>query len=206
MPLTDLTQLENTIAKQYAARFVAGLDEVGRGAIAGPLVVGCVVRDVSKQFPLVADSKALTAQQRMAAVPEILEALHCWSIGIVEADEITERGMAWAVPIAFQRALDLLPMMADITLYDGKPMVLNTKNPIAIIRGDATHATIAAASILAKVIRDLFMHSLDADFPKYDFASHKGYGSEKHFDVIRKHGILPHIHRTGFIHLQPKLF
>lgn len=205
MAVHDLTEIENATAKKYAARFVAGLDEVGRGAIAGPLVVGCVVRDVTKKFPLVADSKKLTPHQRMALVPEILSALSSWSVGIVEADEITERGMAWAIQTAFQRALDLLPMTPDLTLYDGRQMNIRAQNPVAIIKGDATRATIAAASILAKVIRDLFMHSLDVDFPQYGFAGHKGYGSEKHFDAIRTHGMLPHIHRTGFIHMQPKL-
>lgn len=206
MALYDLTKLENASAKKHAARFVAGLDEVGRGAIAGPLVVGCVVRDVTKKFPLVADSKALTPHQRMALVPEILSALSSWSVGIVEADEITERGMAWAIRTAFQRALDLLTISPDLTLYDGRQMNIRAQNPVAIIKGDANYATIAAASILAKVIRDLFMHGLDVDFPQYDFAGHKGYGSEKHFTTIRSYGMLPHIHRKGFIHLQDRLF
>ncbi len=202
----DLVQTENQFADKHDVHLVAGLDEVGRGAIAGPLVVCCAVRDVTLGFPDVQDSKVLTAQKRELLVPHILDAVVNWSIGIVEAQEINSHGMTWAVPEAFQRAYDGLQVTPDMTLYDGRPMQLHTNNPQAVIKGDATYASIAAASILAKVIRDLFMQALDGDYPAYGFAKHKGYGAAEHFKAVFSHGMLPKIHRTAFIHRQGKLW
>jgi len=191
--------IENKFARRIHAQTIAGLDEVGRGAISGPLVVGCFVRDIAQFMPEVEDSKMLTPKKRRALVPQLFTCSRAWSLGIVEANDISSRGMSWALHEAFSRALRALPFSPDLVFYDGAPQSLPHPAAHAVIRGDATHATIAAASIIAKVFRDLCMHALSETHPQYGFDAHKGYGTEKHKHALLAHGLLPGIHRTQFV-------
>lgn len=190
---------ENRIASSQNARTIAGLDEVGRGAISGPLVVGCFVRKIAQTLPRVRDSKMLTPRARRALVPKLFLCATEWSLGVVEASEINENGMGWAVPEAFRRALAALPTDPDILFYDGKPQSFFHPSAHAIIHGDQTHATISAASIIAKVIRDLFMQTMDEDYPQYHFSSHKGYGTRLHKKALKTFDSIEGIHRTQFV-------
>jgi len=193
------THNENIRARSANAQTIAGLDEVGRGAISGPLVVGCFVRDINSKMPKVKDSKLVSPKQRRKLLPEIFSCARMWSIGVVEADDITLYGMTWALREAFNQALSKLPSAPDIVLYDGRPQILNHPNSYPIINGDTTHATIAAASIIAKVIRDLFMDALAEDYPEYFFNAHKGYGTLLHKKALLAHGSIDGIHRQKFV-------
>ena len=193
------TQDENFRAKSVNAQTIAGLDEVGRGAISGPLVVGCFVRDTQQKMPAVKDSKALSPHKRRTLLPKIFSCACAWSVGIVEANEISLHGMTWALRTAYNQALASLPFSPHLVIYDGLPQHLNHPQAHAIIRGDQTHATIAAASIIAKVVRDLFMDAIGEDYPAYFFHSHKGYGTPLHKQALQTNGAINGIHRTQFV-------
>lgn len=193
------THDETILARSIGAQTIAGLDEVGRGAISGPLVVGCFVRNIQQKMPAVKDSKALSPQRRRILLPEIFSCACAWSVGIVEANEINLHGMTWALRTAYNQALASLPFSPHLVIYDGKSQHLNHPQAHAIIRGDQTHATIAAASIIAKVIRDVFMDAIGEDYPSYFFRSHKGYGTPMHKHALQMYGAINGIHRTQFV-------
>ncbi|PIT87742.1 MAG: ribonuclease HII [Candidatus Magasanikbacteria bacterium CG10_big_fil_rev_8_21_14_0_10_40_10] len=190
---------ENIVAKNSGARTIAGLDEVGRGAIAGPLVVGCFVRNINTSMPLVADSKLLTQKKRNLLVPKILSSANAWNFGIVDAQDISLHGMAWALNEGFSRALFGLQFIPDIIFYDGTSRAINHPAAYPVVRGDQTHASIAAASIIAKVFRDLWMDAIAEDYPKYLFNLHKGYGTAQHKQALLAEGPIKKIHRTQFV-------
>lgn len=193
------THDETIRARSIKAHTIAGLDEVGRGAISGPLVVGCFVRHTQRKMPAVKDSKALSPHKRRALLPQIFSSACAWSVGIVEANEISKNGMTWALCTAYNKALASLPFSPHLVLYDGRPQHLNHPQAHAIIRGDQTHATIAAASIIAKVVRDLFMDAIGEEYPSYFFHSHKGYGTRLHKQALQTYGAINGIHRTQFV-------
>lgn len=198
--------IEKEIAHSFNVRSLAGMDEVGRGSLAGPLIAAACVFDVNEEIPeSITDSKVLSQKQRHALLPIIFSFARAWSIGIVEADEINERGMGWAAQEVFVRTLHQLPHKPEAVIYDGRKISLDHVKTKNVIDGDALCQTIAAASIIAKVTRDLMMMSLHEDYPQYDFFSHKGYGAQKHYEAIKKYGMIPHVHRTGFIHLDRQL-
>lgn len=190
---------ENTYAKKNNATTIAGLDEVGRGALAGPFVVGCVTRNISTTFPPVKDSKLFSKSQRHNVIVPLLSQCSAWSVGIVEANEISQHGMAWAIIEGFTRALRLLPQQPDIVFYDGRQLPLSHPHAVNIVHGDVTHATIAASSIIAKVIRDLFMQDMHDSYPHYNFFDNKGYGTLTHRKALKKYGALTGVHRTSFV-------
>ena len=200
------SKIEKAIADNFKVKTLAGMDEVGRGSIAGPLVSAACVFDLSEPIPeSIVDSKLLSQKQRHALMPVIFSLTKQWSIGIVEADEINERGMGWAAQEVFARTLRQLCQKPEAVIYDGRKIILDHPKTQNVIDGDALCKTIAAASIIAKVTRDLMMMSLHEEYPQYDFYSHKGYGARLHFDAIKKYGMIPHVHRTGFIHLENQM-
>ena len=189
---------------------VAGVDEVGRGAWAGPLVAAAVClsnrtvlsgvdKPQSVQLPrLLRDSKKLSASQRSLLADQLAIMASQWSIGQANVDEINSLGVGQANILAMQRALDALPLPADFALVDGA--ITNLMHPDkqkSIIKGDAIVASIAAASIIAKVHRDAIMIEVSKTYPEYRFDKHKGYGTKLHQQAIQKHGLSP-IHRTGY--------
>lgn len=179
-------------------RFIAGVDEVGRGCLAGPVVAAACILDIAKPLPKgLNDSKKLsaTARERIAAELKV----HCiaYSIGQVEAEEIDRINILEATKKAMLLAIDGLRPAADFLLIDALILMQSTLPQKAIIKGDSISASIAAASILAKTYRDDLMRAYDLDFPQYGFAGHKGYGAESHFEALRSHGEC-FLHRLSF--------
>jgi len=193
-------QKENVLLEASGGSLIGGIDEVGRGALAGPLVSICYIRKITTTLPCVKDSKQLSPAERMRLLQPLFSAAECWGAGIVEADEIIDHGMSWAVRESFERALAACAIMPDLVLYDGRAVSLSHPNTIPQVKGDVHHATIASASIIAKVMRDILMTGLHASFPRYHFNEHKGYGTRQHLEAIHRWGMLPHIHRSTFIH------
>ncbi len=189
---------------------VAGIDEVGRGPIAGPVVAAAVVLpNVTgydhPDFPLIRDSKTLTASQRERAA-HLVRALAV-SVGIGEASvqEIDGLGIVPATKLAMRRALDCLPEPPDHLLVDAVQLDWRRLPCMAIIRGDAQCLSIAGASVVAKVHRDAIMCELDARYPGYGFANHKGYAAAEHLAAVAALGPTP-VHRMSFSPFRPSLF
>lgn len=178
---------------------VAGLDEVGRGAVAGPLAVGAVVLPPRPQIPLLNDSKQLTAAQREEAARRIRECALAWAVFYVEPERIDSEGMAACLRAAFAGALGAIEAAGAAVrtvLVDGNPLGIDPRER-NVVKGDGTSAAIAAASIVAKVERDRLMTELSSTYPQYGFSSHKGYGSADHIEAIGKYGLSP-VHRASF--------
>lgn len=188
---------------------VIGLDEVGRGAVAGPLAVGAVVLPADPHISLLNDSKQLSAAQRESVASEIRNIARAWTVFYVEAEDIDRYGMSSCLRKAFSGALSAIEatgITPDCVLIDGNPLGLDERE-VNVIKGDATSAAIAAASIVAKVARDGLMCDYAQEYPGYGFDSHKGYGSEGHIQAICNLGLTP-IHRESFCRSfnQPTLF
>lgn len=179
--------------------YIAGIDEVGRGCFAGPVVVGAVI------FPKncllidgVADSKLLNVRQREKLAKSIMDCAVSWAVAEVSVAIINKVGIGQATQMAFRKAVKSLNKRADFVLIDAFYIKhFNRKNQQAVKDGDKICASISAASIIAKVHRDKLMKGLAKKYPQYGFAKHKGYGTKFHQEAIRKHG-LSRIHRTSF--------
>lgn len=179
-------------------RFVAGVDEVGRGCLAGPVVAGACILDPQKPLPEgLDDSKKLTPKRREEIAEELRSSAIAYSIGQVEADEIDRINILQATRRAMLAAIADLRPFADFLLIDALQLKESPLPQRAIIKGDAISASIAAASILAKTFRDALMHDHDREFPQYGFASHVGYGTKEHLDALQLHGACP-LHRKTF--------
>ncbi|MEO6989456.1 MAG: ribonuclease HII [Aquihabitans sp.] len=176
---------------------VVGIDEVGRGAWAGPLTIGAVVLPQDRRINKVRDSKMLTGREREALFRRLTEWCTFWAIGHASAQECDELGMSDAQRLAARRAIDGLGVSPDHILIDGKWDFIGGGNTKMIVKGDATCLSIATASILAKVTRDRMMADEDQNFPAYDFAWNKGYPCPRHQQALR--GIGPSaIHRRSW--------
>ena len=186
-----------------------GMDEVGRGPIAGPLTIGGVVLPREPQIPGLNDSKQIPEAKRPAIAREIREHAIAWTIQHIEPAEIDQNGMAASLRKAFSAAIadiESQGISVDAILLDGNPLHLDSRE-INVIKGDAKCACISAASIIAKVERDSLMERYAEVYPFYGFEHNKGYGSEQHIAAIGAHGLSP-IHRRSFCHFheQPTLF
>jgi ribonuclease HII len=178
--------------------FIAGVDEVGRGALAGPVTVAAVILDPKNLPEGVDDSKALSAAQRQAAFSVILVKAVAVAIATANAAEIDALNIRGATLLAMRRALSALAAPPCCALIDGRDAPPGLACPAeALIGGDALSLSIAAASIVAKVTRDALMARLHQPYPKYGFAAHVGYGTPQHLRAIRAHGTTPH-HRLSF--------
>jgi ribonuclease HII len=185
-------------ARNNGFRFVAGVDEVGRGCLAGAVVAAAVILDLSKPLPEgLNDSKKLSAKKRERIAEELRESVVCYSIAQIEADEIDRINILQATKKAMQSAVEGLTPAADFLLIDAVQLNNCSLPQKSIIGGDAVCASIAAASVIAKVYRDNLMCELDRDFPEYGFARHAGYGTKQHFEALRAHGACQ-IHRKSF--------
>lgn len=197
--------------ESYARGFksIAGIDEVGRGPLAGPVVAAAVILPRGYAHPEIRDSKLLSAKQREGLVPVIKENATCWGVGIVEVEEIDRLNILQASLLAMVKALAALKSRADCVLIDGNQTIPLTLFRIGkflagrslyqktIIKGDQSCLSIAAASIVAKVARDEMMMDLDKRYPGYGFAAHKGYSCVAHFDALKRLGACP-VHRQSF--------
>ena len=180
-------------------KFVCGLDEVGRGCFAGPVVVGAVVLSEEVSLPEgIADSKLLTPQKREKLSKEIKEKAVAWAIAEISVRDINKVGIGKAAQMAFRKAVKNLSKKPDHILIDAFYINhINRKRQTPVVKGDQKCVSIAAASIIAKVYRDDLMDKLHLKYPQYGFDKHKGYGTKAHQDAIKKYG-LSRIHRRSF--------
>lgn len=180
---------------------VVGLDEAGRGPLAGPVVAGAAMLDLDTPIENVNDSKKLTEARRERLYDDIAEHAVAWAVGIVSPAEIDELNILQASLLAMQRALDQIERTWSLALVDGnRPLPsLPAERQETVVKGDSRSASIAAASIMAKVTRDRLMTEYDREFPAYGFARHKGYPTADHIARVREAGLCP-IHRRTFCH------
>jgi ribonuclease HII len=177
---------------------IAGIDEAGRGPLAGPVVAAAVILPRRFTHAVLNDSKQLTAKQREALFEELVATTEItWSVAVVEVDEIDRLNILRATHEAMRRAVAALAAPPDHVLIDGLPVRPFPLPQTALVGGDALSFSIAAASIIAKVTRDRLMQRLDAEHPAYGFAQHKGYGTPAHLAKLRAHGPCV-IHRRSF--------
>ena len=179
------------------AELIAGIDEVGRGCLAGPVYAAAVILPVAPRLRGLRDSKALTASAREALVPRIEARALSWAIGIATPAEIDEINILQATFLAMRRALAALAVTPDRCLVDGNQNPRLGLPTELVIGGDALHDCIMAASIVAKVARDAEMRRLCAEHPRYGFSRHKGYGTREHLLALQQHGPCS-IHRRSF--------
>ncbi len=186
--------------RRSGAGLIVGVDEVGRGPLAGPIVTAAVALPLDRRprwLRELRDSKQLTAKQRERLAPRIeAESTQC-AVGWVHARELDELGLSEALRLCFRRTLDQLERLPDVVLGDGRDDLRLPCPTEMIVKGDASVASIAAASIVAKVARDRWMIALDQRYPHYGFARHKGYGSAEHLRALQEHGPCPE-HRRSF--------
>ncbi|MBV8801830.1 MAG: ribonuclease HII [Gammaproteobacteria bacterium] len=177
--------------------FITGVDEAGRGPLAGPVVAAAVILNPAKPISGLADSKQLTALQREALFTVIIENAFSFGVGRAEVEEIDRVNILQATFLAMQRAVAALSVIPHLALIDGNRSPKLPCKTKAIIAGDQTEPAISAASILAKVTRDREMQHLDQQFPLYGFAKHKGYSTRDHLLALKQHGPCD-IHRRSF--------
>ena len=179
-------------------RLICGIDEAGRGPLAGPVCAAAVILPKDLVIDGLDDSKKLTDKRRRVLFEQITQNAISFGIGFASPEEIDRINILQATLLAMRRAVDIMPVTPDFALVDGN-MLPNLSCPSeAIIGGDGKRACIAAASILAKVTRDRFMESYAKEFPGYGFEIHKGYPTRRHYDAIFQLGISP-IHRSTFL-------
>jgi len=185
-------------AKGYSGQLLAGVDEVGRGPLVGSVVAAAVILDPDQEIEGLADSKKLSEKKRTKLADEIKSKALAWSIAEASPAEIDELNILHASMLAMERAVNSLSVRPEHVLVDGNrvPKGLNC-SASPLIKGDALAKCISAASILAKVWRDADMVRLDACYPQYGFAKHKGYPTKAHFLALDQHGVCPE-HRKSF--------
>ena len=178
--------------------YVCGIDEAGRGPLAGPVVAAAVILPKGMVIPYVNDSKKLTERRRELLYPEIMEKALAVGVGIVSPEQIDEINILQATYEAMRQALSQLPVRPDVLLNDAVRIPGVDIPQVPIVKGDAKSISIACASVIAKVTRDRMMVEYDQLYPAYGFAGHKGYGSAAHMEALRQIGPCP-IHRRTFI-------
>lgn len=175
----------------------AGVDEVGRGPLAGDVVTAAVILDPEKPIVGLNDSKKLTEKKRLALFDEIRDKALSYSIARASIEEIDRLNILQASLLAMKRAVEALPIQPKYVLVDGNRLPKWQYPAQAVVKGDSLHTCIGAASILAKVTRDAEMDTLAEQYPEYGFASHKGYPTKLHLDALREHGVTP-FHRRSY--------
>ena len=197
MSNVNMWEIENSFYSEDI-QVICGVDEAGRGPLAGPVCAAAVILPKGLELPGLTDSKKLTDKKRRELFPVIQEQAIAWGIGWASEKEIDEINILQATFLAMQRALDQLTVKPDLALIDGnreKDFGLPVKT---VVKGDSLSMNIAAASILAKVSRDDVMVKLAEEYPQYQFEIHKGYGTKAHYAALTEFGPSP-IHRTTFL-------
>lgn len=182
---------------QDAVQLVAGVDEAGRGPLAGPVIAAAVILDPNRPIAGLADSKVLTEKQRERLFAEIREKAIAWSVARARVREIDEINILQASLLAMQRAVSQLKIPPQLVLVDGNKCPILPYPSMAIVKGDQTEPAISAASIVAKVLRDRIMVFLDKKYPAYGFARHKGYPTASHVEALKSAGV-SRVHRRTF--------
>ncbi len=186
----------SALANGYTA--VCGVDEAGRGPLAGPVYAAAVILPRGLVIDGLNDSKKLSEKKREQLYDEITKNAIAWSVAFATEQEIDEINILQATFLAMKRAVEGLTPKADYALVDGNRMPPLEIKGETVVKGDSLSMSIAAASILAKVSRDRFMLELDKLYPQYQFAKHKGYGTKLHYEMLEKHGVSP-VHRRSFL-------
>ena len=188
---------QNLFNSPSTSLLVAGVDEVGRGPLAGPVVTAAVILDPERPIEGLNDSKKLSEKRREALAELIKERALAWSLGRAEVEEIDRINILQATMLAMRRAVEGLDPAPDHAMVDGNRCPELPCTVEAVVKGDGTVAAISAASILAKVSRDREMVELDARYPGYGLAGHKGYPTKAHLEALERLGVTP-IHRRSF--------
>jgi ribonuclease HII len=196
--LERLMEMQQYEHKYQDCEYICGIDEVGRGPLAGPVMACAVILPKDCHILYINDSKQLTQKQREELFDEILSCAVSYGIGSVPPQRIDEINILQATYEAMRQAIHNLSVKPDILLNDAVTIPGVDIRQVPIIKGDAKSVSIAAASIIAKVTRDRIMTAYDKVFPGYGFADHKGYGSAKHIEAIKELGLTP-IHRRSFV-------
>jgi ribonuclease HII len=193
----SIPQWHEAVAELSPDACVVGVDEVGRGPLAGDVVAAAVILDRQRPVAGLRDSKKLTAARREVLAASLLTEARAVSLGRASPDEIDTLNILQASLLAMSRAVDGLGVAPDLVLVDGRHLPVWDHAAIAVVGGDDQVAEIAAASIVAKVTRDQEMRELHEQWPVYGFAAHKGYPTRAHLDALREHGPCPQ-HRRSF--------
>ena len=197
MSTVNMWEIENSFFGEDI-QVICGVDEAGRGPLAGPVCAAAVILPRDLEIPGLTDSKKLTDKKRRELFPVIKEQAIAYGIGLASEAEIDEINILQATFLAMQRALDQLQVKPDLALIDGnreKDFGLPVKT---VVKGDSLSANIAAASVLAKVTRDDLMVALAEEYPQYGFEIHKGYGTKAHYEALREFDASP-VHRKSFL-------
>lgn len=197
MPSSKYFIPEQTTLKWDISGLVAGVDEAGRGPLAGPVVAAAVILDDLNPIKGLADSKKLSASRREKLFDEIRAKALCFSIALASVEEIDQLNILQATMLAMRRAVNGLRLKPNMVLVDGNRLPIIDIRAEAIVKGDSLVPAISAASILAKVHRDRWCMEVDLVYPQYGFAGHKGYGTAVHLAALKSHGACPE-HRKTF--------
>lgn len=195
MSEVDLWEIEDSLRDKG---IVCGVDEAGRGPLAGPVCAAAVILPPHCEIPGLNDSKKLSDKKRRALFPLIQEKAIAYGIAFATEQEIDEINILQATFLAMRRAIDQLEGKADFALIDGNRETDFGIPSMTVVGGDSKCASIAAASILAKVTRDEYMERLALEYPAYGFEVHKGYGTRRHYAALTEHGMCP-AHRRSFL-------
>ena len=179
-------------------KYICGVDEAGRGPLAGPVYAAAVILPQGLVIDGLNDSKKLSEKKREQLYDKVIENAVAWSVGVADEKEIDELNILQATYLAMRRAVEGLSVSADYALIDGNRLPPLAIDGETVIKGDSLSMSIAAASIIAKVTRDRFMLELDKEYPEYRFAKHKGYGTALHYEMLEKYGISK-VHRRSFL-------
>lgn len=192
----NLYNIERSL-KAQGYKYIAGVDEAGRGPLAGPVVAGAVILELDTYIEDLKDSKLLSEKKREAVYNEITEKALAYAFAVVDEKYIDKHNILNATLFAMKSAVEKLKIVSDYILVDALKIPGLDKPQQNIVRGDKLCACISAASIVAKVERDRIMKIYDNIYPEYDFGKNKGYGTQEHINCIRKYGLCP-IHRRSF--------
>ena len=177
---------------------VCGVDEAGRGPLAGPVFAGAVILPENYTHEILNDSKKLSEKKRDLVYDDKIRDAISWSVGIATEQEIDDINILNATFLAMKRAVNGLNIKPDLAFIDGNRYANTGVKEITIVKGDSKCMSVAAASIIAKVSRDRFMQEVDKQYPQYQFSKHKGYGTKLHYEMIEQYGISP-VHRKTFL-------
>lgn len=196
--LTELSKYEHEY-NEKGYNLIAGIDEAGRGPLAGPVVAACVVLPNGCLIEGVNDSKKISEKKREKLYEEITSKAIAWGVGIKDNNVIDDINILEATRLAMHEALENLETKPDFVFIDAEKKVDTNNIPyLPIVKGDAISISIAAASIVAKVTRDRMLREYDKQYPEYGFEKHKGYGTKAHVEALKEFGITP-IHRKSFL-------
>lgn len=194
--MMTLQEFDNDIRQSYP--IICGVDEAGRGPLAGDVYAAAVVFEPGVIIDGINDSKKLSEKKREKLYDEIIQKSKAYCIATASVEEIERINILGAAMLAMKRAIEGLGLQVDAAVIDGNKTPDVSCKAIAVVKGDASSQSVAAASILAKVARDRYMKELDKKYPQYGFAKHKGYGTKLHYEMLDKYGLSP-CHRPSFL-------